>query len=84
MNAEYLNILLIETLKRCFYSICFHSFAVVSHLGKFTDLIRLLEDFSGRISIDANFIVMFQRNSNMYSFYYFGATECAHQNSNPL
>ena len=43
--------MLIETLKKCFYSICFHSFAlkvIWEHLQIL--IIKLLEEFSGRIS----------------------------------
>ena len=45
--------MLIETFKKCFYSICFHSFALLviwEHLQIL--IIKLLEEFSGRIFID--------------------------------
>ena len=48
--------MLIETFKKCFYSTCFHIFAlqvIWEHLRIL--IIKLLEEFWGRISIDLLF-----------------------------
>ena len=45
-----------ETFKQCFYISVFIASSVVSHLGTFTDLkYKLLEEFSGRFSINVEF-----------------------------
>ena len=62
--------MLIETFKKCFNSICLHSFAVVSHLGTLqTLIIKLLEELSGRISIDVKFYLNVSKKQQYVFFF---------------
>ena len=55
-----------------FLQYLFTELCVVSHLGTFTDVIKLLEEFSGRISIDVLFHLNVSKSSNMYSLLLLG------------